>query len=341
MTTLRDLSRHLGLSVTQVSRALNDHSDVSLATKERVREAAKSLKYQPNVLAQRLVTGRSGIVGLVYPEMPTPTEAWFFTQFVSSVSAQFSRMGRQFMLHMSEETDGQLEVYERLIANRSVDGFIVTIPEVEDDRVNLLRERNVPFVLHGQTMDKPDYPFFDIDNVAVGYELAQHLIARGHSRIAFLNGAAKASYTHRRRFGFQRALSEAGLPFRPEWHGTGPMTEDIGLVEAIRLFSNEKDRPTAVIAGSTRIAKGLMAGLRALSLKCPDDVSIVAHDDLLPDVDAASLGTPLTVTEAPLNDSWAPLAKFLNARLEGAPLADVQQIGTHRFIERASVRDLR
>lgn len=337
MTTLRDLSRHLGLSVTQVSRALNNHDDVSEATKARVLEAARELKYQPNVLAQRLVSGRSGIVGLIYPEMPTPSEAWFFTLFVSGISAQFSRLGRQFMLHMPEDDGDQIDTYDRLIANRSVDGFIVTIPEVEDARVNLLRERQVPFVLHGQTMDEPDYPFFDIDNLAVGYELTKYLVDRGHRDIAFLNGPELASYAHRRHSGYLRALEEVGTAPKPGRHIGGPMTEDRGLVEAIRLFSSENSRPTAIIAGNTRLAKGIISALRALNLRIPEDVSIIAHDDLLPDADVLSIGAPLTVTEAPLANSWAPLAEFLDARLEGAKLEDVQRIGDHRLVERASV----
>lgn len=340
MTTLKDLSRHLGLSVTQVSRALNGHSDVSEATKERVRRAAKDLDYQANVMARRLVTGRSGIVGLVYPDMPDPADSWYFTQFVGGLSANFSRLGRQFMLHMAEGDDGGLAVYDRLVRSRSIDGFVVIIPDVADARVNFLREKKVPFVLHGQTMDEPDYPFYDIDNVAVGYDLTRHLVDKGHREIAFLNGVAGASFVERRFIGYARALQEAGLPVRPEFQARHGMTVDTGLLETIRLFQSDGPKPTAIIASNTRIAKGIFDALSALGLRVPEDISVVGHDDSLPDVTPDRLPVSLTGTKSPLMDSWDPLARFLDATLDGAPLEEVQEIGESRFVEGASVRKI-
>ena len=340
MTTLKDLSRHLGLSVTQVSRALNDHSDVSPQTKERVQLAAKELNYQPNIMARRLVTGRSGIVGLVYPSIPEPSDSWYFTQFVGGLSAHFSRLGRQFMLHIADQERDEIGTYDRLIRSRSIDGFIVVIPEVADARVNFLRDNNVPFVLHGQTMDVPDYPFFDIDNVAVGYELTRHLVQQGHKDIAILNGPEKASYVQRRFVGYRRALAEAGLRHRPEFETSGEMTSSVGLLETIRLFQMEGRRPTGLVAGNMRIAKGIFEALAAMGLSVPGDVTVVAHDDMLPDVGIGSLPVPITTTESALHESWGPLARFLDATLEGAPLDQVQEIGKHRFKDRSTLKPL-
>ena len=340
MTTLKDLSRHLGLSVTQVSRALNNHADVSEKTKSRVRDAAKTLNYQPNLTARRLVTGRSGIVGLVYPSMPDPEDSWYFTQFVAGLSARFSRLGRQFMLHMADEERDVVDVYDRLVRSRSIDGFVVIIPQVADRRVDFLRAQKVPFVLHGQTMDEPDYPFFDIDNLAVGYDLTQHLIARGHKEIAILNGVSEASFVQRRFSGYRQALAEAGLPVRPEFQVVGTMTAELGLLETVRLFQSDGPKPTAIVASSMRIAKGIFQALAAIGLRVPDDVSVVAHDDILPDVAVGDLPVPITTTESPLNDSWEPLARFLIAAIDGAPLKETQQIGRHKIVPRASVRNL-
>ncbi|RYG92897.1 LacI family transcriptional regulator [Loktanella sp. IMCC34160] len=337
MTTLKDLSRHLGLSVTQVSRALNDHADVSEKTKVRVRDAAKSLNYEANVLARRLVTGRSGIVGLVYPTMPDPSDSWYFMQFVAGLSKEFSRLGRQFMLHMPDDAGDHLDVYDRLVRSRSIDGFIIMTPMVADPRVNFLRSRSVPFVLHGQTMDEPDYPFFDIDNMAVGYDLTAYLADRGHREIAIINGNPGASFVERRFDGYRQALRERGLPNRAQFEAAGMMTADLGLLETVRMFQSDGPKPTGIIASNLRIAKGIISALNAMGLRVPQDVSVVAHDDKLPDVSAESLGSGLTTTEAPLGDSWEPLARFLNATLDGAPLSEVQEVGPHSLVERGSV----
>lgn len=340
MTTLKDLSRHLGLSVTQISRALNDHADVSEDTKNRVRDAASELNYQPNLMARRLVTGRSGIVGFVQSRIPIPAESLFFTQFLAGLSANFSKNDRQFVLHMTDESTDTIKVYDKLIRTRSIDGFVVTEPVVDDPRINFLRKKKIPFILHGQTMDQPDYPFYDIDNVAIGYDLTSYLIKKGHTKIAFINGLEGASYVHRREIGYRNALKENGLAYRPDFDIKGDMTSDTGLLETVRLFQSGDTKPTAIIAGNTRIIKGIFLALDALGLSVPRDISVVAHDDELPDLSGSPMSIGITVTSSPLSDSWAPLADYLSRYLDGAELSEVQRIAPHTFHERGSVRHI-
>ncbi len=340
MTTLKDLSRHLGLSVTQVSRALNDHDDVSRDTKQRVREAANTLKYQPNIMARRLVTGRSGIVGLIYPGVPDATDSLQFAHFVRGLCSNFTRLGRQFMLHVADDENAELGVYDRLVRSRSIDGFVVLLPGASDARVDFLRKHQICFALHGQTMDTPDYPFYDIDNEAVGYDLTSHLIQRGHQNIAIINGQNTAAFAQRRYQGYARALQDAGLPVRPEFQVGSVMTAEFGLLETVRLFQSGGPKPTAIIAGNMRIAKGIFDATHALGLRVPDDVSLVVHDDCLPDVARTSLPVLLTATIVPFYEAWGPVAEILDGALKGAPLEDTQVIQPHRFEGGRSVRRL-
>ena len=115
MATLKDLSRHLGLSVTQVSRALNGHSDVNEQTRARVQEAAKILKYQPNISARRLVTGRSGTVGLVVPPPVSTDGHAVFVEMISGLSASFAQQNVHFLLHVVNPQEDPVAVHRRLI----------------------------------------------------------------------------------------------------------------------------------------------------------------------------------------------------------------------------------
>ena len=90
MATLKDIARALDLSITQVSRALNDHSDVSEDTRLRVKDAARAMNYHPNASARKLVSGRSGMVGLVVPQHRTIGQDGIFLEVVAGLSAQFS-----------------------------------------------------------------------------------------------------------------------------------------------------------------------------------------------------------------------------------------------------------
>lgn len=336
MATLRDIARALDLSVTQVSRALNGHDDVSAETRTRVMTLAKSLKYQPNLTARKLVMGKSGIVGLVLPEVPRAPEDSLFVQIVGGLSRHFSRRQMQFVLHIAAPEDDIIDVYRRLIDGGSLDGFVVLEPRRDDARIAFLRERRVPFVVHGRHEADPDYPFFDIDNEGVARQLTGYLIARGHRRIVFLNGIAGRGYVEDRRVGYMAALREGGVAEAGALHVNGPMTEGYGLVSAVR-FWGEPGGPTAVVCNNTRIAKGVLDGLRALGRRVPEEVSVVVHDDALPGLRPEHFEPGLTCTHAPLERSWLPLAEILAGAVDGRPVDELQRLGEISLIERASV----
>lgn len=340
MATLKDLSRYLDLSVTQVSRALNDHDDVALETKERVRQAAKALNYQPNVMARRLVNGRSGIVGLVWQQKLEPSESWIFAQFVGGLTREFNRLGLQLILNVADDEASAHATYERLVGGRLVDGFVLFMPVKNDARVGYLREHDVPFVVHGRPMENPDCAFFDIDNEAIGYDLTSMLIRKGHRKIAFINGLPNAIFAGARHKGYMRALAEAGIAPVSEYHVGGRMSEQLGLLETIRLFQSPLPMPTAIIASSMSIAKGVIEAVRVLELRIPRDLSLVVHDDCLPNLDVADFPLALSGTAAPLHDAWSGLAGQLNAIIGGARPLDFQEVVSHQIIEGASILEI-
>ncbi|MEY4695925.1 MAG: hypothetical protein RIT14_353 [Pseudomonadota bacterium] len=338
VATLKDISRKLGLSVTQVSRALNGHSDVNEETRLRVREAAQQLNYQPNLSARKLATGRSGIVGLVIPAPGHPEGDPLFVQMISGLSAHFSKLDIRFLLHIADEREDAVAVHRRLVDSASLDGFVVVEPRINDERIAFLKKRGIPFVVHGRTAATVDYPFFDIDNYGVGYRLTRHLLDLGHRRIAFLNGMADRTYCAARTRGHVDALTEAGVRFDPALHCNGRMHRATGLVETIRLMQDKATRPTAFIAGNTMLAKGIYEALAAQNLSVPNDVSVVAHDDLLPDLETAAMHPPLTTTESALHLSWPPLANLLVSALDGQAVEKLQIVSEIGFIERQSTK---
>lgn len=334
--TLKDIAARTGLSVTQVSRALNDHDDVSADTKIRVREAATTLNYRPNLSARKLASGRSGIVGLVLPPQDRTPRDSMFVQMVRGLSSAFSRRGRLFVLHAAEEGEDVVAVHRRLIDGGSLDGFVLIEPEHDDPRVAYLQRRGVPLVMHGRGSLTPDYPYFDIDNVAVGAELTGMLLRAGHRRIGFVNGLASMCYVAHRRVGWERALREAGIAADPALHEHGPMTESVGALATLRMMNGDTPRPTALIAGNMLIAKGIYNALSMLGLKVPGDVSVVVHDDMLPGEDLMAL-PPTSGTRSPLAQSWEPLAQGLIGAIERRPMTELQRMGGFEIVEAGSV----
>ena len=342
MPTLKDVAKKAGLSVTQTSRALNDHSDVNESTRERVKQVARSLQYRPNLSARKLVSGRSGMVGLVTPRTRDLASDRLFMEVVAGLSMQFSELDMQFVLHIAREDEAPIAVYQRLIGNGALDGFVLIDATDDDPRAEFLTRAEVPFVVHGRIGSHPKHAYFDVDNHAILHQLTSHLTGLGHQRIALLNGIAGRCYVTARTLGYQQALAEAGLGFDPALLHHGDMTEAFGLLATAGLFApggpgcGPAPAPTAIICGNVRIAKGVYQALAALGLQVPQDVSVIAHDDHIAQLEAAAFHPALSATDAPLRDSWAPLANGLAAIIAGDPIDRAQIIGPHRLVLRHS-----
>jgi LacI family transcriptional regulator len=339
MATLKDIARRLNVSVTQVSRALNGHADVSDETRRRVTEAANQLKYHPNISARKLVSGRSGMVALVVQSRPGLSSDRMFFEVVSGLSEQFSGQSMQFVLHIAQDDENILNVYQRLSGSGSLDGFVLTEPAEDDPRIDYLRSRDVPFVVHGRNTDWADYPYFDIDNHDLARAAVIHFAKHGHDRIALINGPEGRSFAKSRLDGYRAALAAIGAPYRADFVHHGWMDEALGLISVVRMFTGESPYPTAIFCSNMLIAKGVYEALAALGRSVPRDVSVIAHDDVLPDLRASAFYPPLTVTRSPLRESWTPLAGFLGGAINGEPVATLQRIAMHSFIERSSVAD--
>ncbi|MBF9032355.1 substrate-binding domain-containing protein [Rhodobacterales bacterium HKCCE3408] len=337
MPTLKDLSRELGLSVTQVSRALNGHDDVSEATKERVAEAAERLGYAANISARMLKSGRSGIVAMVVTADEEQEVPEVLLAGVIGLSAEFSRRGMQFVLHVMTGDDDAVATHRKLCGSGLIDGFVLVNPVPGDPRVALLTGMNVPFVVHGRDTAGATYPYFDIDNRGLAERLAGRLIEAGHRRLALVDGPAHTAFARERHEGFLTALSRAGIDPSAAIILPGAMVESRGRAAVATLFDGPGPHPTGIVAGNTMLAAGIYAGLAERGLSVPADVSVVAHDDGLQRTPADAFIPPVTVSRSTLGTAWRPLADALVGVIEGGNAGDFQTLERPDFIEGGSV----
>ena len=332
MTTLKDISAELGLSVTTVSRALNGFPEVSAITRDKVRKAADRLGYRPNRIARRLVTGRSDMVGLIVKIKPDMSADQTFFEILTGLTAALARHEVDLVLAVDQDDD-PVAPYARMLERDILDGFILNAPQADDPRVEYLRRRGIPFVLHGQDRRDPDYPTYGIDNMAVSTASVRLLAQLGHRRIALINGDPCAAFARDRGLGFVTATARLGLP--ADMMRDGASLEGHGYTHALDLLSAPRP-PTAFVCATTLIAAGVMAAVRDRGLQVPRDVSVMAHDDALPLTRAIAFDPALTVTRAPLRDACGPLADMLVRHLNGTPAAELQVVRPAEMIVRGS-----
>lgn len=335
MTTLKDIAGALGLSTATVSRALNGFPEVNAQTRDLVAAAARRMNYRPNQLAQKLVSGRSGMIGLILRSTEDAAADPTFFEVMTGLSERLAAHDKDLVFHASAAPD-VLAPYRRMVAKNMLDGFILNAPAFDDPRIAWLRSQNVPFVVHGREGEGPQtYPFYDIDNARLARESAALLMDLGHRRIAFLNGPAEYAYARTRLAAFTAALAARGLKVPPRFLHHGRLSEEEGYRAALALLA-EGEAPSAILCASTLIAAGAARAARDRGLSIPGDLSLIAHDDAVPQLRAVNFTPALTVTRAPLRDACAPLADAIHALLAGAAPETLQTLVPAPLILRAS-----
>ncbi len=336
MATLKDISEELGLSPATVSRALNGFPEVNAKTRDKVQAAAQRLGYRPNRTAQRLVTGRSGMVGMIVKIRPDLSADQTFVEILTGLTAALAARDTDLVLAVDQDPD-PVAAYRKMLERDILDGFILNAPVPQDPRVDFLTQQGVPFVMHGQCRKDADYPFYSIDNQSVTAEAVGLLTALGHKRIALLNGDLDHAYSADRLAGFAAAMRQANLRVPGAFMVAEAPSENYGYSHALAMLAGQHGpAPTAFICASTLIAAGVMQAAADRGMSIPGDVSVVAHDDALPLTRAINFSPALTVTRAPLRDACTPLANMLIDHINGAEARDLQTLLRAEMIVRGS-----
>jgi LacI family transcriptional regulator len=335
---LKELSEHLGLSKTTVSRALNGFSDVNEETRKRVVEAAKQLGYTPNANAQRLATGRTDTFGIVFPLAGDRLADPMFSEFVAGVADGAAHCGRG--LYVLSATDGEETCYRRLAHNKVVDALILTDMKVEDLRVRLLSHLGQQCVCYGRTASSIPYAHFDLDHEAAFRRAGELLIGLGHRRIALLNGDVRFTIAEHRHVGWVSAFRRAKLAVPEDLLACGAMSEEAGY-KAMRRLLGKSEPPSAVICACMFLAAGAVRAIRDAGLQVGRDISLVAHDDGLSVIRPEAYDPPLTTTYASVRAAGARVAEMAAAVADGAEIATVKDIRPVDLIFRDSAQPLR
>lgn len=335
---LKQLSQHLGLSQTTVSRALNGFPEVNESTRARVVAAAQHVGYRPNAAARRLATGRAGAFGMLLPNERSLLHESLFRPFLAGLMDELA--GGDHDLMITPTRSDEAAEYRRLVTRGRVDGFVVNRPRRDDPRVPILTRLGVPFVIHGRTDTAVDYSFVDIDNEGAFRSLTDLLLDLGHRRIGLLNDETQYFFANCRALGYRAALRTRGVPHDPALERAMVMSEANGY-RATRELMEAEGPPTALICGSVYLVEGAYRALRDLGLEPGRDVSVVAHDDVVGDVEAEVLRPALTASTSSIGAAGARIGRFLLQMVEEGRPGPLQEIWTPEVTLRNSAQPLR
>ena len=275
---MKRIAGELGVSITTVSKVLNNHDDISPATRARVMAKVEELGYRPNAVARSLTLRRTHTLGMVIPDLLHS----FFAEILSGIELVASERGYGLLLCSSAENPAKERSELQLLHGRQVDGIILA-PSHGSGNGEILREllsQGIGVVM----IDRDDYPNIPChrvltDDEQVGVLATEHLLASGRRAIAHLAGP-RLVHAKRREKGWKDTLRAAGIRIPSDWIVPSGFMASDGYRSMKRALSL-RPRIDAVFCANDPSAIGAMKAVWEAGLRVPDDIAIVGAGDVI------------------------------------------------------------
>lgn len=313
--TLKDIAKALNLSISTISKSLNDSYEISIETKQKVLEYAQKHHYSPNRLAKGLKEGKSRSIGVVVCSLDNN----FVAQMLDGIDRISAERSYQIIIMQSKESQDQERACLELLYAGGVDGILIS-PACETtdfSYLNSLQEAGLPIVIFDRLSDQINTHKVGADNFRGAYEATVHLIKRGYKNIAHLNTSTTLSISTDRLNGYKQALEDHGINYRPDlirscnYSDAGTLGAD--LEDAIRYYMNLRVRPDAIFTAGDQISTRCLALLNKQGYRIPDDIALIGftNTDL-----ADALNPALSTVHQPALEMGQLAAKKLISLIE-------------------------
>lgn len=322
--SIEDVARRAKVSITTVSRVINKVPTVSKKNQAKVEEAIATLKYKPDVSAQRLARGLNNAVGLVMPGYAGIFHSFYAIELIRGVGHACETLQLDMIFHI---TNG----FNSLNTN-SVGGIIFADIIENRRQVETALEANIPCMVINNVVHDLEVNYIGIDNITGGKIAADYLISLGHRRIAMVTGNLQTQSGAHRLEGFKQAMDKQKMPIASHAIVEGDYSRRSARLAAEKLLALP-ERPTAIFASSDDMALEMIAVILERGLRVPEDVSVIGFDD-----NPSCLFGPvaLTTVKQPLFQMAEYAVQHLNNIVAGKRKALVQMVLPPQLIVRDS-----
>lgn len=328
-TTIKDIARESGVSVSTVSRAINNSGRIDAKTKEHIEQIIQKLGYSPNTAAQSLKTQKTRNIVLIVPDIANP--------FYSSLAKELQILvkSKNYILTLFNTNENLSEELRAIDSAKEISAGGIVFASISEQRsvVDALLALKIPSVLVNS------YFSCELDCVhganGLGtYISTKHLLDAGHRRIAFIGGMRDTRIAMSRKEGYVQALTEANIPVDEHLVFEMGFSEDAGYKGA-KYLSTLSPLPTAICCANDIIAMGVLSALHEMNIEVPAQVSVTGMDDI---VYSRISYPPLTSVTNDSTEFARESFRLLFDRIEGSnDIPSREVIIDRRLVERGSV----
>ncbi len=286
MVTIKDIAKIAGVSHSTVSRSLNDSSEISEKTKERIKKIAEELGFEFNNNARSLSTKKTGTIGIIFDKgFDQENASLFFSKLLKELRYSLERASFDAIIDFRANPFTGKNNIKKLINGNKIDGFIIVDEYIEEEDLKFIKEKKVPTVfVHNRPAYQKKYKldYVMTDHYKGGYLATQYLINKGHKEIiTFTHKIYNKEYSEfeERTKGFVKAMEENNLKISEKEIIRDEISFEYGR-EKIKELIKKKKKFTAVYAQTDLLALGIIRGLRELNIKVPEEVSVIGYDNI-------------------------------------------------------------
>ena len=325
----------MGLSISTVSRALNDHPDISAGTKKRVKKLAEKYNYVPNVLASGFRSHRSHILGVIVPNI----SHFFTTTILKGILEEAERLGYRVIISESKnDQQKQTEMLTTMI-HFGVDGILLALARKTRSVDAILKIlARIPLVMFDKVSDKIPCTQVVINEEEAAYHAVEHLINTGKRRIAIIKETERSFNSEKRYEGYLRALREYKIPIDEK---IVLSTEDISMTKG-KMMANVllslKKRPDAIFAITDSAAIGVIKALNKFRVEIPKEIAVVGFSN---SVSSTIISPALSTVDQPGNKIGRTAVKYLIDEVEDPKedlITKTVEIKTHLIVRDSSFK---
>lgn len=277
--TIKEVAKAANVSISTVSKVMNNSPTISEATKQKVRQVMQELNYYPNNIARSFVQQSSKNIGIV---MELKQHYAFFNshiyEILGGIESVLSDHGYTVTILNTHSLGNDLDAYEKLIREKRVDGMIIHVSPLIKSLSERMDALNFPYIVIGEPDFDSNLCWIDINNKSAGEIAANHLISEGYHHIAFIGSTITDNICVNRLKGFYSALEKHNIPISPEYvlHDTDSINHSDALVEGLLKLPTP---PDSIICLNNFIASKVINAIKKQGLRIPQDIALVSFDN--------------------------------------------------------------
>ncbi|MBN1265924.1 MAG: LacI family DNA-binding transcriptional regulator [Anaerolineales bacterium] len=329
--TIQDVAEAAGVSVSTVSRVLNDKDDVAAETYEKVQQVVHELGYVSSLAARGMRSRRTNVIGLIMPDVASP----YSIEVLQGVNRAIAQLDYDLIVYTNGDVRKNASAYQEsyfvsLLNGNVTDGVIVVTPAATNFSTT------APVVAIDPNNESPECPAIISTNLEGALQVMEYLIGLGHRRIGFITGRLELVSANLRLQGYKEGLAQVGIPYDETLIQVGDYTTETSLLCTRALLALENP-PTAIFASNDMSAMGVYQAAEEMGKRIPRDLSVVGFDNLR---ESAFLDPKLTTIDQSIPEMGYIATELIVKLIKGENLDSILFHIPTKLVIRDSCRDM-